>query len=165
MRTARRLADGILFVGMVIMLTIILASVCLEVFWRFALGGSLPWSGELATVSLVWMVFLAGSYAVSTKANIRIEILALWLPARIRRRLEVAIDLLLLALFAVLLVIGVRHTRVISGSSTYTLGVSQGYVYAAVPVAAAFMLFYTVLNLVEDQRGAPPTGEGSEGKA
>jgi TRAP-type C4-dicarboxylate transport system permease small subunit len=150
---------------MVIALVIILAAVCLEVFWRFALGGSIPWSGELATVSLVWMVFLAGSYAVSTKANIRIEILVRWLSAQTRRWLEVAIDLVLLVLFVVLLVIGVRHTRVISGSSTYTLGISQGYVYAAVPVAAAFMLFYTVLNLIEGWREAPPAGEGSREKA
>jgi TRAP-type C4-dicarboxylate transport system permease small subunit len=159
MQTVRRLADGILFVGMVVMLAIILASVCLEVFWRFALGGSLPWTGELATLGLVWMVFLAGSYAVSTRANIRIEILVIFLAEETRRRLDAAIDLLLLVLFGVLLVVGWQYTRIIASASTYTLQISQAYFYAAVPVAACFMLFYTILHVL-GRWSPPPAADG-----
>jgi TRAP-type C4-dicarboxylate transport system permease small subunit len=151
MVAVRRVLDGLLYVLSGLTLTVIVCAVALEVFFRFIVRSSLPWSGELGTMGLVWMSFLAGSYAISKKANIRIEILVRILPERCRTWLEFVTNLLLLGLFAVLLVIGLRYTLAIAPSSTGAMMISQAYFYAAVPVAAVFMGCYTLLALWEER--------------
>jgi len=162
---ARRLLDGMLFVLSGLTLTVIVGAVALEVFFRFLMRSSLPWSGELGTMGLVWMSFLAGSYAISKKANIRIELLVTVLPERGRAWLEFATNFLLLGLFGTLFVIGTRYTLAIAPSSTGAMVVSQAYFYAAVPVSAVFMGCYTLLALWEERPwrrlpASPPEGAG-----
>jgi TRAP-type C4-dicarboxylate transport system permease small subunit len=156
MIAARRVLDGVLFVFSGLTLTVIVCSVALEVVFRFILRSSLPWSGELATMGLVWMSLLAGSYAISKKANIRIELLATVLPERIRAWLEFGTNLLLLGLFATLFVIGTRYALAIAPSRTGAMVVSQAYFYAAVPVSAVFMGCYTVMALWEERPWRQP---------
>ena len=164
MGKARHLVDGLLYVLSGIMLTIILFSVAAELFFRFVLRSSLPWSSELGTMGLVWMSFLAGSYAISKKANIRIDLLVSFFPARFRVWLECATNGLLLVLFAVLFVVGLRYTLVIAPARTGALVVSQAYFYAAVPMSAIFMFFYALAALWEGWpwgRPAPETAGGT----
>jgi TRAP-type C4-dicarboxylate transport system permease small subunit len=108
------------------------------------------------------MSFLAGSYAISKKANIRIDLLAMFFPGAFKRWLEFCTDVLLVVLFSVLFVIGLRYTLAIAPARTGALVVSQGYFYAAVPVSALFMLFYAIAALWEDRPwglGTQPTGD------
>ena len=163
MVAARRILDGVLYALSSLTLAVIVGAVALEVFFRFIVRSSLPWSGEVGTMGLVWMSFLAGSYAISKKANIRIELLVRVLPERGRVWLEYGTNLLLLGLFGILFVIGMRYTFAIASSSTGAMMVSQAYFYAAVPVAAVFMGGYTLLALWEERPwrrapGASPPG-------
>jgi len=41
--------------------------------------------------------------------------------------------------------------------------VKLGYVYLAVPLAGAFIVFYSVMALLDTVRGETPTGEQSSG--
>ena len=151
MVSLRRILDGVLYVLSGLTLAVIVCAVAVEVFFRFIVRSSLPWSGELGTMGLVWMSFLAGSYAISRKANIRIEILVRIMPERGRLWLEFVTNLLLFGLFVVLFVIGLRYTVAIAPSSTGAMVISQAYFYAAVPVAAVFMGCYTLLALWEER--------------
>jgi TRAP-type transport system small permease protein len=155
MHRARAVVDHLLYILSGCTLTVILGAVAVELFFRFALQSSLPWSGELGMMGLVWMSFLAGSYAISKKANIRIDLLAMFFPERFKRWLEFCTDALLVALFGLLFAVGLRYTLVIAPARTGALVVSQAYFYAAVPVSALFMLFYTVVALWEDRPWGP----------
>lgn len=150
MCAARQVADRILYVLIGIALTVILISVATEVFFRFVLRSSLPWSGELATMGLVWMSLLGGSYAISKKANIRIELLVSFLSNRVRNVLEIITNIALLGLFVTLFVVGLRYALVAAPDRTGALVVSQAYFYASVPVSAVFMFFYTLAALWEE---------------
>jgi len=149
MASARRYIDRLLSVLSSVMLAIILVAVAVEVFVRFFLQSSLPWSGELATMGLVWMSLLAASYAIGQKANIRIDILSRLLSPAVQIWLEMSTNLVLLLLFAALFLVGLRYTLTIAPARTGALVVSQAWFYAAVPVAAVFMLFYTIAALRE----------------
>jgi len=164
MQAVQDVLNRVLYVLMGIALTVIVACVAVEVFFRFALNSSLPWSGELATMGLVWMSLLGGSYAISKQANIRIEILVSFFPARLRQRLEVLTNLVLLALFASLFVVGLRYTLVIAPARTSALVVSQAFFYAAVPVSAAFMFLSTLIALRQGSPVGHP-GSGADGAA
>ncbi len=153
MARARWLVDRLLYVLSGLMLTVILVSVALEVGVRVFLQTSLPWSGELATMGLVWMSLLAGSYAIAQKANIRIDTLARLFPDRVKAWLEFSTNVVLLGLFAGLFFVGLRYTITIAPARTGALVVSQAYFYSAVPVSALFMLFYTASSLWESLSG------------
>jgi TRAP-type C4-dicarboxylate transport system permease small subunit len=165
MEKARQLVDRLLYVLSGLMLALIVFSVAIELFFRFILQSSLPWSGELGTMGLVWMSFLAGSYAISKKANIRIDLLASYLPARFKAWLEFVTNGLLLLLFAVLCVIGLKYMLAIAPARTGALVVSQAYFYAAVPVSAVFMFFYTFAALWDERPWRPAASEAGKGAA
>jgi len=55
MVAARRILDSVLYVLSSLTLAVIVGAVALEVFFRFIVRSSLPWSGEVGTMGLVWM--------------------------------------------------------------------------------------------------------------
>ncbi len=156
------MVDRLLYVAIGIALSIILVAVAAEVTLRFLTHTSLPWSGELATMGLVWMSLLGGSYAISKKSNIRIELLVTFLSARARAVLEILTDLVLCGLFAVLFVVGLRYTLIAAPARTAALVVSQAYFFASVPVASVFMIFYTLVALWEEIPWAARGASGPE---
>ena len=153
MARVRWFVDRLLYVLSGITLTVILVCVAVEVCVRVFVRSSLPWSSEVATMGLVWMSFLAASYAIAQKANIRIDVMTRLFPAAVNNCLETITNLLLLALFGTLFAVGLRYTIAIAPARTGALVVSQAYFYAAVPVSALFMLFYTASALWESWSG------------
>ena len=59
--------------------------VFLQVFFRFVVKGSLPWSEELARYVMIWAVFFGASMGAKTGAHIGVEAFVNFFPKNIRR--------------------------------------------------------------------------------
>lgn len=59
--------------------------VFLQVFFRFVVKGSLPWSEEMARYVMVWAVFFGASMGAKTGAHIGVEAFVNFFPHRLRR--------------------------------------------------------------------------------
>ena len=150
MKPLRFFLDQFLFKVGAILLSLILVAVALDVVFRYALRNPIMWMGELATIGLVWMVFLCAALAISQNANLRIELIVKIIPKKLYRLFNFGLSVLLIFLFCLLIIIGIRYTIIISKAITGALRVSQAYFYAAVPVSAFFMLLYEITFLFED---------------
>lgn len=154
-RTAYVLAH--LAAASAILLTVV---VTYGVVMRFVFNRAQNWTDEVATYSLLWMVFLGLAYALSTGAHIRIDFFTRMLPRSARSGLEVAVWTLGL-LFAVLLFLGClsetgnfvrRHTR-------STAGLDIPLYWPAIPMVVGAALFSLVMSMrllrLAVNRGAP----------
>lgn len=145
------------------------AVVTYGVVMRFVFNRAQNWTDEVATYSLLWMVFLGLAYALSSGSHIRIDFFTGMLPRSRRSVLEVAVWTVG-TLFAVLLFLGClsetgnfvrRHTH-------STAGLDIPLYWPSIPMVVGAALFglamLTRLLRLAVNRGAllPPHDDSGE---
>lgn len=121
-----------------------------QVFTRYVLDSPSPYTDELARYLLIWIGLLGASYALGKRMHLAIDLLPNHLTGRARVILNIGIDALVL-LFA-LSVMGIGGLRLVSltlmlEQTSAALRVPLGYVYLALPISGALMVFYSLFFL------------------
>lgn len=161
----RRLRTGlsrVLLWATVALLVITTALVLYQVFTRYVLSSPVAFTEELVRYALIWVSFIAGTYAFLEREHMALTIVRDRLPARGRRVLVTGIDLLILALAVIILGAGgVLLAWSSRGDVSALLGISRGLVYVIVPIAGAGIALAQVLNIIDTVRGAAPDADPS----
>lgn len=148
-----------------LLMTVMVATIILQVFCRFVLGNPLSWSEELARYAFVWITFLGAAVGYRHGGHIVVETIVVLLPRRLQAALAWAVDALMVVALLLLLVQGMNIVEVNSNVEATMLEIPMSWVYASVPVSAALMLAYQVERTVRRIRGKLPLasapGEGS----
>lgn len=147
----RRLTQGVEWV-LVSLSGLIFLVVFLQVVFRYVLRQPLFWSEELPRYLLIWMSFLAAALAQRQDAHINITLCLAPLPARARRALKILTDIVVLFFLWILLYSGGLVTSVTAQHRSTALQLPMGWVYAALPVGAALMSLYLVLQIADGVR-------------
>lgn len=142
---------------------VLVATVTYGVAMRFVFNDAQNWTDELATYSLLWIVFFGLAHTLLSDSHIRIDFIIAALPDRVRRWVEIAVHLLGLA-FAALLVFGAWSaiSNFIKRGTNSISGLDMPLWIPATPLllgSAAFalvMLLRTIRLLVDDQPPLPP---------
>lgn len=142
---AKRVIDRLLGAACALILAVTAASVIWQVITRYILGTPSTQTAEIARLLFMWMAMLGGAYAFGQGKHLAIDFLPMALKGRARRRLELLI-LAVVAAFAGLVMVGGGTDLVLrtlkSGQITPTLGLPMGWIYLALPVSGATILFY-----------------------
>lgn len=132
-----KLEEYILVVSLIVLVTLVV----MQVFFRFVINFSIGWSEELARYLLIWIAWIAASYAVQKNAHIRVEMLKDLFKNKTKQIIELIVLLISFG-FAVFLavegtkfVLTIRTTQQVSPS----LGVDMWIVYLAVPIGGTLM--------------------------
>jgi TRAP-type C4-dicarboxylate transport system permease small subunit len=112
------------------------------VVFRFVVQSSLAFPDELIRYLFIWMIFLGSPVALRRNLHAAIGLFAKQLPELPRRVVLLAATTASGIFFAILLIKGIALSTRVSGQISPALEVSMTWVYAAVPVGAAFMLVY-----------------------
>jgi TRAP-type C4-dicarboxylate transport system permease small subunit len=129
---------------------IITVTALAQVFTRYVLRHSLVWAHELDIFLMIWAVWLSAAIGIHRKAHLRITLVSERLSVKTGRVLLVFIDLFI---FLFLLVVGIKGVEVIQsveGMDLISMPIPRGFVFAAAPVGAVFMLFLFIPILVQD---------------
>ena len=129
-----------------------------QVTLRYVFNQSLPWAVELARVSLVWLVFSGMALCLARGQHAVVGMLLDRYSGRAGRLACLFVDALVFVLFAVVLYAGTQLAIRTSGQTTSGLGISRGWVYAAVPLGAALMLIELIRQNI--LRFRPPRPDG-----
>jgi TRAP-type C4-dicarboxylate transport system permease small subunit len=113
------------------------ATILLQVFYRFVLGDPLSWSEELARYVFVWITFLGAAVAYRHGTHIVVDTIVVLLPRRVQAILGWVVDTLMVAALLTLLVEGIGIVKVNSNVEATMLEIPMSWVYASVPVSAA----------------------------
>tara|TARA_R110000824_G_scaffold59379_6_gene159497 strand:+ start:2516 stop:3034 length:519 start_codon:yes stop_codon:yes gene_type:complete len=113
------------------------------------LFSAVGWTEEVSRFLLVWITFLAGTLAFQRGRHIAVTFAVDALPVRVRQAARIAATLAVLAFLVALVVIGYRYMQVQSFQKSASLRLSMTYVYAVIPLTAALMSWYTLVDLLE----------------
>nr|WP_251048374.1 TRAP transporter small permease [Halomonas sp. ISL-56] len=134
----------VVFAGMAALIGVITLQIVSRVFFS-AVG----WTEEVARFLLVWITFLAGTLAFQRGRHIAVTFVVDALPGRLRQIAKLAALLIVLAFMIALIVIGYRYMQVQSFQKSASLRLSMTYVYAVMPICAAIMAWYSLVDIVE----------------
>jgi TRAP-type C4-dicarboxylate transport system permease small subunit len=158
-RTLDAVIQPIVFLGMAALIGVI----TLQIVSR-TLFTAVGWTEEVARFLLVWITFLGATLAFHRGRHIAVTFVVDALPARLAQLARIAAVLVALGFFVTLVVIGYRYMQVQSFQRSASLRLSMTYVYAVIPLSAAIMAWYALIDVIElTIRGpqAPDTGSSS----
>jgi len=153
---ARRLIGGIAILvraGVVLALAAVLILTVLQVLDRhvFKSGGLV--FDQYARVGLVWLTFLGIAIGFRDRANIRIDLLDHFLPAKFLDGLRLALDLVVLAVALVLLWAGWPLLEIGAFQVLMDTPLTYEVMYGALLVGLALLCLFLVLRLVDALTG------------
>jgi C4-dicarboxylate transporter DctQ subunit len=121
-----------------------------NVVLRYVFRAPIPWAEEVSIYLIVWIVFVGGSVAVRTRGHIAIDLLPLMLSPANRRRLAIAVAIVMLVFFAVFFhYSGVHTLRIRAGGQVMpVLQAPMWLTYLAMPVGSFLMGLRTAQALV-----------------
>ena len=145
-----RAAYGRLLEWVVIVLMAALAlEVTLGVVFRFA-GSALAWYDEVASVLLAWLTFYGAALASVKRAHIGCPELVQKMPWRAQRAAGIVAQLLVIAFFVLLGVVGAQILPVLATDSLVSLPwVTMNWVQSVIPVSAALIIVAELTHLAD----------------
>lgn len=147
---------GTLLEWLVMFLMVALAvEVTLGVVFR-ALGKSLVWYDEVASILLAWLTFYGSALASVKRAHIGCPEVVDQLPAGPRRLLAIATQLVVIGFFGLLGWVGLQIMPVLAGDTLVSLPwVPQNFVQSVIPISAALIVVAEVTWLVDLWQARP----------
>nr|WP_284047695.1 TRAP transporter small permease [Halomonas gemina] len=122
------------------------------------------WTEEVARFLLVWITFLAATLAFRRGRHIAVTFVVDALPGLPRRLARIVALLVALGFLAALVTIGMEYMQVQSFQKSASLRLSMTWVYAVIPLAAAIMAWYALVDIVALALGEPRADVEGAGK-
>ena len=137
-------------------LIVVMGALVLDVLWgvasRFLLGAPSRWTEEVATFLLIWVSLLGAAVAFARDEHLGVEFLVKKFDPDIQRRIEIFVQILIVAFSCSALVFGgyvLVSETLGSGQVTPALGIKMGYVYLAVPISGILFVLFAIDRIRE----------------
>jgi TRAP-type C4-dicarboxylate transport system permease small subunit len=144
---AAGMCNGISRAVLVSMGLVMSVVILLQVFLRYVVKASLPWSEELARYLMVWIGMMGASLAMYQGRHVGVTFLVDRARGLAKRRLMGLALLLVLGFLGLLLAQGIVLVSNIWQQRSPALNLPMVIPYAAVPLGALFMIVQTLLLL------------------
>ncbi len=161
-----RFRDGygsVLEIVVILLVVSLAVEVTLGVVFR-ALGQSLAWYDEVASVMLAWLTFYGSALASVRRAHISCPEVVDQASPRVKRALNIVAQVLVIAFFALLGWVGASILPLIAGETLVSVpAISMGFVQSVIPISCVLILVAEFLQLVVLLRptGSAPTAAQS----
>ncbi|WP_240776258.1 TRAP transporter small permease [Nitrincola alkalilacustris] len=146
----------VVVLGMLALIGVITLQIISRVFFN-----AVPWTEEIARFLLIWITFLGAALAFQRGRHIAVTFVVDTLPLGIKKVARILACLIIIGFMLSLVIIGYEYMQVQSFQKSPSLRWSMYYVYAIMPISAALMLFYALIDLLElvTNRVPAPTAE------
>ncbi len=121
-----------------------------QIVTRYVFNSPSTVSEELLTYTFTWMALLASAYVFGKREHMRVAFIADHLKGKARMILEVIIEVLTIAVAAVVFFYGgVSIMELTMTQKTASLGVPMGVIYTVVPLTGALICIYGLFNIAD----------------
>lgn len=127
------------------------AIICLQVFARYLLNDSPPWTEALALLLMLYFVLLAAAIGVREAFHLRVRLLVDRVPVSLRGPLLAGIDVVTGLFGAFMVVNGLRLAELTGGHTIPTLGVSRAAAYWPFVIGGALIIIFSIERVVRGQ--------------
>jgi TRAP-type C4-dicarboxylate transport system permease small subunit len=119
-----------------------------NIFLRYSFAYNLDWADDIIRLFFVWDVFLGTAVMYARKEHLVMEFAVKKMGEKAKERLTLVHDVFQVVFLGVLIWKGFYMTGIRMGISfTAIESLPTGYAYAALPVAAIFMLAVSINNI------------------
>ena len=132
----------------VVMLTLVTA----QVFFRYIMQVSVPWTEEAARWFYAWQIFLGSAIATKEGLHLRADFLLARFPPRAKACVDFVISLAGLAFLAGIVWGSLLMMRAVYPVEAGSFPVSTSYLYLSIPVSLVIMVYLTVKDVIRDWR-------------
>ncbi len=155
MKTLRKISDGVDKVALLgTMIAIIgyivvmfLQVVLRNLFPRHALS----WADGVCRYCFIWSAFLGAALAIKRRQHIAITTVTDFLSGNSKRASMIFNALVFAVLLVITIKVGIKGVRLTSKQKSDTLvWLRASYIYASIPIGAAFGLFQLIVTTIED---------------
>jgi TRAP-type C4-dicarboxylate transport system permease small subunit len=129
-----------------IMVGAVMVCVCLQVWFRFVMDGSVVWAEELSRYLFVWAVFLTTAVLAGRGEHYGMPEFVAMLTPRWQRPVAWLANALCILFCVVVAWYGARWAWRLRDADTPVLELPQGLVYSVVPLCAAYMALRLAFN-------------------
>ena len=140
--------DRVVLAAVVVLTTLFFICVVLQVFVRYVLEESLPWTEEVSRYSFIWASFLTAAVIVGRGEHFSIDFILEMIPARLRCVMRIVTTTLCLSFTLLLMFYGARWSLRQMIATSPILEIPQGLVYSIVPLAALHMSVHLSVHLL-----------------
>jgi len=139
------------------LMIVLFVEVTLGVVFR-AIGQSLIWYDEIASVLLAWLTFYGAALASVKRAHIGCPELVQAMPWPTRRILNIIAQLLVIGFFALLGAVGIMITPVLATDALVSVPeIPMSVVQSVIPISSVLIVIAEVLRLAELVREREPS--------
>ncbi len=138
--------------AIILIITALLVVMLMQVFFRYVLFSSLPWSEEVARFLLIWLVMLASAYGFSLGEHIKIEFFKKkFIDNEVLTSIfNIAIYIILLFMLSLMVYYGYDLADGISFQSSPALRISMFWPTLALPLGGFLMMLQTIKLLLAE---------------
>ena len=146
----RKGIDTVLSAACVFLFAVMVIVGTYQIVTRFVFNSPSTVSEELLTYTFAWMAMLASAYVFGKRDHMKMSFVVDKLPEGKRRVLDIIIEVLIVVFAAAVLIYGgFTIMNLTMTQKTASLGVSQGVVYAVMPLSGILIAIYGVLNIID----------------
>lgn len=136
-------------IAVVLLFSVMLIAVLVQVAGRYFFGFSIAQAAEIATFSQIWLVLLGGGVALARGQHVAIDILPSKLPIAGARVSLLLIAFIAGAFLAVLAYGSLPLMKMGTFQTSPSLRIPMKYMYACMPVGAAYMILELILSVIQ----------------
>lgn len=158
METLRR----IIFHASAGLFAVILCILGTAVIARYVFNDSIIWAEEVMSFLFIWMFFLSMGEVSRNGAHLALDLFPSMLKGRVKRGVEIFIELVNIAFLAVLIYYSLRVSMYNMRQNSPALLIPYGLVYFAIPTGCVLMSLFScqrIYWLATDTVPAPPPVE------
>lgn len=145
----RNIADNLTKQFLWVAMLVITVVTFYQVVMRYVFKNTPPWAEEFVRFVFVWISFVGAAIGIKENIHIGIDVIVNLLPQKARLATTLIAQILVGAFASVLIYSGYGLTMSTAHQPSPALGISMSYVYAALPVGGALMLYYLVGQVLE----------------
>lgn len=140
---------------MVVLTALMVLLVSYQVFERYVLQYTPPWSEELSVYLMIWFGIIGIAVGVRKNAHMALNYFADRMPRTLQTILVYIKYVLILIYSSVLLNEGVTMVMLTMSQRSPAIGLPVGYVYLALPVSMVLIIIFTLEAIAKEirQRG------------
>ena len=122
----------------------IFAIVIVTVVTRYGFNYVLSWSEEVPRYLLIWISFLGAAACVDLRDHIAFDYLYRRFPDRVRRTVQLLINLAIFGFGWIMLRYGIRFVQAFGNDFMESIPFTNVWYYTALPVSGALMMLYSL---------------------
>jgi TRAP-type C4-dicarboxylate transport system permease small subunit len=145
--------------GVVFMTVIIF----LQVFVRYVLNSSLPWTEPGAVMVMGWFIFLGAAVGVREGYHLAFDVVLYFIPEKLKLIFFSISDLVVLAFSGGMVWYGVQLAVKTAGNKLPSLGISGAFDYLPLVVGGVLIAIFSVERLARRAAGLPTARFGEDG--